>query len=159
MSQKVKITFKKLLEFNNSLGIIDTNKKDRLSLSTVDFIRNMKYPFEQYNKKNNKIEQELCSVDADGNFFLDEKKNPIYSKFNKENEKKRGERLEALLNEEVEIEPALCLDLTRVKTLHCSVIKLFNGFLFNVSDQTMQEWFLGEVEDEKNDNESVSISN
>ncbi len=139
--EKKKITYKKLLEFNNSIGIIDTNKKDRLSLCTVNFINKMKYHFEQYHKASNKIDQDLCSIDSDGNFFLDPKGNPIYTKFNKENQKKRDDRIDLLLKEEIEIEPCICTDLNRVQLLHLSIIKLFNGFLFDISNEKLEEWF------------------
>lgn len=141
---KKTITFKRLLEVYNAIHNqnLDSNRKDRLSMSIVQASEYLKYPMEQYNKKITALNQELCSVDSEGNFFLNEKGMPIYTKFTKPNQIKLQERGDKLLNEEVEIEVVYCTDLTRVKTLHLSFIHTLNGIVFDLTQEKIEELFI-----------------
>lgn len=141
---KKKITFKKLLEINATIfnKNLDSSKRDRLSASIVQLSGYLKNPMEQYNKKQMEIYQELCSVDSEGNFYLDDKLQPIYTKINKANQKKLDERIDKLLKEEVEIEVKYCTDLTRIKTLHLSFIDILNGYVFDLSEEQIEEIFI-----------------
>lgn len=150
-STKKKITFKKAIELGQAVYApnLDSNKRDRLSMHIVQLREYLKSPAEQYNKKLLAIEQELCSVDSNGDFYLDSKNIPIYSKFNKTNQKIRDERVQKLLEEEVDIEYKYCTDFSRIKTLHLSFIYMFNGYLFDLSQEQIEEFFILPDEPEK----------
>lgn len=142
MSKK-KISYKKLIEINSVLTVvIDTSKRDRLSLYINEFVDNIKSTMELYNKEVSKFNRELCSVDSDGNLYLDSKNNPIFTKFTKENNKKREEKLEELMEKEVEIETVDCKDTKRIQTLHISVITLLNGYLFDLTKEQIEEMYI-----------------
>lgn len=137
---KKKITFKKLLELNSAIMVLNYQKKNRFSLALWQMQEYMKYPFEQYNKRVNLINQEFASVDKDENFFLDENKNPIYTKFNKKNSGERDLEYAKLIEETVEIEVKYCKDLKPIKELQIPFIKAFNGFLFEATDEEIENW-------------------
>lgn len=145
-----KITFKKVLELIEIAysSNFDSVKKDRLSAAWVTMTENLVEASEKYYKKLNKINQELCSVDTEGNFFLDEKQNPIYTKFTKANQIKKDEQVEKLLKEEVEVEFSPCAELARVKTLYLGFVKRFNGYLFDLSLDKIEEMFIEEEKEE-----------
>ena len=112
-----------------------------MSLYLGIFREVLKPILETYTKEVGKIDQEHCSVDGEGNFYTDEKGNPLFSKFSKDGMKKRETALDKLLEREVEIDTAICSDLSRVKTLHISFITLFNGFVFNLSEKELEELY------------------
>ncbi|MEK6881147.1 MAG: hypothetical protein AABY22_16120, partial [Nanoarchaeota archaeon] len=140
---------KKLLELNTAIYQIDSVKKDRLTRTLNQFREWLKYPLEQYNKKLNDINEEFCSMDAEGNYFIDEQKLPIYTKFTKEKSKIRNQKVDALLEEEVELNICDCKDLSRIKKLHISAITLFNGYLFNMTEEQIDDLFSGENKEEE----------
>lgn len=141
---KKSITFKKMLDLFKIVHNkdLDSSRRDRLSMAIVQLSEYLKYPMEQYNKKLLAIEQEYCSVDAEGNFFLDAQNQPIFSKFTKEKQKLRDEKVMELLEKEVDIELKYCTDFTRVKTMHLSWVKALNGYLFDLSEEQLDEMFI-----------------
>lgn len=132
---KKEVTYKKLIELFTGLNFIDITKRDKLSFFISDFKESLKPVLESYYKKLDKIERKWCSVDEDGNFFLDTNGNPLYTKFTKENIVKRDQEVEAVLLETVEIITTNCTDHSRINKLDISVLKLFNGILFSLSEQ------------------------
>lgn len=147
MSSNTKtISYKKVLELHTCVKELDSNKKDRLSVEIVDFHDVLEPHRVTFFKKERKINQELSSLDKDGNFFTDELGQPVFTKFTKEAQVKKDFKLEELLKEEVTIEVNPIGDLTRVKSFHLSVIRLFNGFLFNISKQELEELYSGKLE-------------
>ncbi len=135
------VTYKKLLEIKGGLDQLDTTKKDRFSFAIDEFRDNIQDSLEYYFKEIDKINRKNCSVDRDNNFFVTEKGHPIFTKFNKTNIVPRDAEIEALLKKEVEISVCDCTDLTRINTLHISYLKLFNGFLFNISKEHMENLY------------------
>lgn len=139
--EKKNVSYKKLLGIKGGLDQLDTSKKDRFSLTIDEFRDNIQEPLEDYYKEIDKINRKHCSVDRDNNFFISEKGMPIYTKFNKNSIVARDAEIEALLQKEIEITVCDCTDLSRINTLHVSYLKLFNGFLFNISKEHMENLY------------------
>jgi hypothetical protein len=112
-----------------------------LSYYIAEFKDANKKALETYQKEIDKIDRKWCSVDADRNFYLDVKGNPIYTKISKENVVFRDADVEKLLEKKIEVTSVDCVDLSRISTLHISFIKLFNGFLFNVTEEWIIDLF------------------
>ncbi len=143
-----KITYKQVIDFYENVRKLDSKRKDRLSVAMVDFHDVLKPHYEAFYKKEGKINKELASLDSLGNFYTDSFGQPIFTKFTKESHGKKDERLEELLKEVVSIEVYPIKDLTRVKTLHLSVIRMFNGFIFNISKEEIEELYSGKFDEE-----------
>jgi hypothetical protein len=151
MAQKIKINFKKFMSLNACLPLIPKVKRDRLSLACVDFASNMEYGLMKFNKKRTVIFRETASVDGNGNFFLNAKGEPDYNKITNENQAKREALLDSLMNEEIEIEPCVTGDLTRVKDLDIDVIRLYNKFLWDIAPEKIEKmYFNSETKTEEN---------
>lgn len=141
---KIKIKYERLVEVVNALQFIDTDKKDKLSWGAIQLANYLKPVVEKYQRLRNAILAETCSVDADGNFFLDKDNKPDFYKVTKENQKIREQKALDLLQEEVEIERFFVTDLTRIKYLSVPLIKLYNGILFNIPADKLEALFMGE---------------
>ena len=141
---KKEITFKKLIEVKNAIVYMNYQKKNRLSLSIWQLGEYMKYPFEQYNKKVLLLNQKLCSTDKDGNFYLDENGNPLYTKFSREKALEREVEYKKLKDETVEMEVKYCQDFNVIKELELTFLQVFNGFLFDVTQDQIEKWHMGE---------------
>ena len=152
---KKEITFKKLLEIKTGIEELRYDRKNRFALSLWQLIEYMKYPIEQYNKKVTALNQKLASTDQDGNFYLDEKGNPIYTKFTREKSIERGLEIEKLMGEIVEIEVKYCEDLKPVKELNVYFVKIFNGLLYELTDKEIENLIF---EEEKVDSEKKEES-
>lgn len=117
------------------MALIPIDKKDALSASVIDFVANCEHLVERYNKKRNIIFRDTASLDEDGNFFLDKNGKPDFYKVSKANMEQRELKLDKLLIEEVELEPCITNDTRRVLGLPYDVIKLYNGWLWNIDLQ------------------------
>ncbi len=138
-NKKITIKFKELLEIANAIYELDDTIKDPLSLSIYQMKEYLKYPLELYNKEVEKINQTCCSLDKDGNFYLDDKNKMIFTKFNPVGMEKRATRLDVFQEKEVDLEVRVCEVNTRVKTLPIRFFKLLNNILFVISEDEIKE--------------------
>lgn len=141
---KKKANYKKFLELNNLLKIIPVTKKDRLTMAVIEFESKLKYAREKYTRDRERILQETASLDENGNYFLDKNNNPDYNKINKEGLQNRDRQLLELLNKEIDIEPVITADLRRIKDLPLEIIQLYNGWIWDLSKEKIEEIFLEE---------------
>ncbi len=148
---KKKILHRRLAELTTNLPAIDITKKDKLSWAVIQLGIGLKQPIKTQNKLRENIFADTASVDSDGNFFMLEGK-PDLQRVSKENKKRRDERLEKLLDTDIEIEHVLITDLTRVKTLPPFLIEIFNGILFNI-DKSEIEAIYNVEQNENNDDQ------
>ncbi len=126
-SNSTKVNNEQLLEIADLIYSIDMTTKDRLSWAVNQMREYLKYPLDLYNKDLEKINQQCCSVDKDNNFFIDEKGNILFNKFNQKGIEKRAALLDSLRKKEVDLDIYHCEDLTRVKTLSLYALQKLNG--------------------------------
>jgi len=143
-----KISTRKATELYNGLFDIDVTIMDKLTLAVLEFEEELKEKvIRNYNLKLSKINKKHCSVDEQNNFFLDTQNNPIFTKFTKEAWELREVDITLLYAEEVDVEGSICTDLSRVKKLSPSILKTYNGLLFNID---MESFIQEPKTDEKN---------
>lgn len=146
MSKK-ETTFEHFFEMYVTLRTINIQKRDRLSLAAIGFEKNLSYPNKKYEKERIKILRETASVDEDGNFYQTEKGEIDYNRITPNKDEQRQRMFEELMHKKIEIEPCITNDLTRVKKLPLPVIKIFNGWLWDLTAEQIEQIYLeGEEE-------------
>lgn len=134
MANTAKVSYSKIVEMLNSLNVMGDLKtpSNRLEYAASKLSRRLLALHKSYLEGREDIDIEFAATDDKG-IILKEPNGEF--KYSKEDIKKRFTALRALAETEVEVEPYLCKDQKLVDPLPLGIKELYNGVLFEWSEQ------------------------